>query len=138
MTTLLVILILLIPTFTHLIFDYHKMYSGGKIRHWLSASIAVLTSVVVGITVQKVDNVFWWQGTIFALAIHFAFFDPLWNWANHHKWHYNGDRTNPERAFTDRMWDRVPIYVQPFVRLWVLYVGYAFYFELGKIITYIP
>ena len=124
-------LLLLLPTLTHIIFDYSKRYTGGKIRHWLSALIAVSMSVILGFTDK---SVYFWQFAGYALAIHFCYFDPLWNKANRHDWHYNGDRTNPERAWTDKMWDRVPIYAQPFIRLWVLAVGYSVYYHLDLII----
>jgi hypothetical protein len=124
-------LLLAIPTVTHLLFDYTKKYTGGKIRHWLSALIVVILSFGLGFFDPLVS---FWQFGFYALGIHFAFFDILWNWVNGHKWHYNGDRTNPERAWTDKMWDFVPVYAQPLIRFIGFYIGYGFYYHLEWIL----
>jgi hypothetical protein len=126
--------LLLLPVMVHMAFDIHKRYTGHPIRHWASALIAVFVSVLMGFLDALVNGVAAWQFAFYALSVHFAFFDLFWNWYHGHVWHYNGDPKNPDRAWTDKMWDYVPVYAQPFVRAWVLAVGWSFYYRLDWII----
>lgn len=127
-------LLLAVPVVVHMAVDIHKQYSGHPIRHWASALVAVFSSALCGFLNVVVADQAAWQFVIYALAVHFAFFDPFWNWYHGHKWHYNGDPKNPDRAWTDKMWDYVPLYAQPLVRAWVLAVGWSFYYRLDWII----
>lgn len=122
-------ILLTLPLITHLIVDWH-----GVVRHKLNAAYVLALSVAVGILLPG----YWWQGTLFALAIHFTFFDPLYNLMHRHAWNYHGDPLNPKRALTDKIWasvGREPI-VEILARAFVLFCGYSVYFELDRIISY--
>jgi hypothetical protein len=122
-------ILLTLPLITHLIVDWR-----GVVRHWLNALYVLALSVAAGILLPG----YWWQGALFALAIHFTFFDPLYNLTHGHKLFYHGDPRNPGQALTDKQWQRLPAYAEVFIRLWVLVVGYSVYFELDRIISYVP
>ena len=126
--------LLAIPVVVHLAVDLHKRYTGHVIRHWISALIAVMCCALCGGLDALINDKHWWQFAIYALGVHFAFFDLVWNWASGHPWHYNGDPMNPERAWTDKMWDYVPVYAQPLVRGWALGVGIGVYYHLDLIV----
>lgn len=122
-------LLLIIPLATHVIVDLN-----GEVRHWLNALYVTALSVIVGFILPG----YWWQGALFALAIHFTFFDPIYNLTHGHKLSYHGDSRNPNQAWTDKQWVKIPYYAEVFVRLWVLGVGASVYYQLDRIITYIP
>lgn len=122
----------------HLVFDFHKLHSGGKIRHWLSALLAVTVSLLGGLVNQLITNVHWWQFTLLSLGIHFALFDPIWNLINKHPFFYNGDPNNPDRALLDKMYDYLPPWGAVFLRLWVIACTAGVYFHLDWIVSGYP
>lgn len=122
-------LLLIAPLATHVIVDLK-----GKVIHWLNAVYVTGMSVIVGLILPG----HWLQGTLFALAIHFALFDPIYNLTHGHKISYHGDSRNPDQAWTDKQWVKIPYYAEVFVRLWVLAVGAGVYYELDRIISYVP
>lgn len=129
------LILLQLATIFHLVFDYHKLHSGHPIRHWMSATIVVAISVVLGFIDQiRLDHT-WWQFAIFSLSIHLALFDFLWNIINKKDLFYFGDPNNPERAWTDKVWSRVPPLGQIFFRSCFLYVGYAVYYHWDLIVA---
>ena len=126
-----IILVASIPLIIHLIGDFK-----GVVHHRWNAVYVTGLSVGVGLVLPG----HWWQGVIFALSIHFCFFDPFYNITHGHNLFYYGDPNKPKKdqAFTDRfIWSRTPIWGAVFLRLWVLWVGWAVYFELDKILGYL-
>ena len=109
---------LLLPLITHLAIDFK-----GKVNHKLNAVYVLALSLMVGVLLPG----YWWQGTVYALCIHFALFDPLYNLIHKQKFFYNGDPSNPDRALTDRLWDITPIHGQVFIRLLFLGTGFTLY-----------
>src|SRR5687768_4397619 len=122
-------ILLTLPLITHLIVDWQ-----GVVRHKLNAAYVLALSLAAGILLPG----YFWQGTLYALAIHFCFFDPLYNKTHGHKFFYHGTSNNPDRALTDKMWDYFPPYAEVFFRLWVLGAGFAVYHQLDRIISYVP
>lgn len=116
---------LITPLLVHLIVD-----RKGKVRHKLNAAYVLALSIIVGFLLPG----YWFQGTLYALAIHFTFFDPLYNLIHGHKLFYHGDARNPDRAWTDRQWDKIPYFAEVLVRLWVLGVGISVYYYLDRIV----
>ena len=128
------ILLLLLPTLAHLVLDtIRKKYS--KIIHWQSALLVIITAVLAGIIDAHFTQTYWWQTFWFACTVHLCFFDPIWNWSQGQRWNHHGTPSNPERAITDKLWDYVPAYAEPLLRLWILSVGYGVYFHLDLIIA---
>lgn len=121
-------------TVTHLVTDLHKEKTATPIKHWLSAAIAVATSITFGYLNSSFTDTYWWQFAIYSLSIHFCFFDLVWNYFNGHGWFYNGDPKNPHRAWSDKIWDYIPTDAQPLLRLWVLGVGIGVYYHLDLIV----
>lgn len=121
--------LLLLPLIIHLAVDY-----SGKVRHKLNAAYVLALSILVGFLLPG----YFWQGALFSLSIHFTFFDPLYNLTHGHKISYHGDSRNPDQAWTDKQWVKIPYYAEVFVRLWVLAVGACVYYELDRIISYVP
>lgn len=121
-------LLLISPLVVHLVVD-----SKGVVRHWLNACYVLALSVAVGFILPG----YFWQGALYALAIHFAFFDPVYNLMHRKNFFYNGTPDNPDRAMMDKFWDYFPNYVQVFIRLWVLGVGIGVYYKLDLIFEYL-
>jgi len=119
-------LLLCLPTIVHLIVD-----RKGKVIHWLNALYVVAISIVVGMFLPH----YFWQGSFYALTIHFAFFDPLYNLMKGHAWNYHGSLSNPDIAWTDKQWQKYghPLF-EIFFRLWVLSLGIGVYYHLDLII----
>lgn len=129
--------LLILATLCHLVFDLHKK-GTSTIRHWLSATIVIVFSFISGLINQWFAPYWWWQFLIYSLAIHFCFFDYLWNFFNHQRWNYHGDPLNPKRAWTDKMWDFTSgqPWVEIGIRLWVLAVGYGIYYHWAWVVSY--
>ncbi len=125
----LLIFLLSLATLIHLWMDFHKIHSGHPIRHWISAGVVILGSSTLGLINQFFGGHPWWQFTIFSMGIHFAIFDYLWNALNHKSWLYNGDINNPERSWSDKLWDHIPPIANPFLRLWVFLCASGFYYH---------
>lgn len=134
---ILFILALFLATIAHFVFDRHKEVVHSPIVHWQSAGLVIVVSIMIGFITQgiidfryQVPKGFyrWWQFTIFSLTIHFCFFDLIWNVLHGYAWDYHGTPTNPNRAWTDRLWERLPPWGEIFLRLWVPAVGYGVYF----------
>ena len=115
-------LLLTLPLVVHSLVDLK-----GKVNHTLNAVYVTVIAVVVGFLLPG----FWWQGAIYALSIHFCFFDPVYNLTHGKPLLYLG-----KTALTDRLWGMTPPTAQVFVRLWVLGVGAGFYYNLDKIISW--
>ena len=120
---------LLIPIIAHCALDY-KNYN---VLHWFSAALVTGISIALGFIDSHITGHYFWQFAIYALSVHFAFFDLVFNLINGHTWNYHGTITNPNRALTDRVWDYLPWYGEILVRLWVLSVGYGVYYHLDLI-----
>lgn len=126
------IFLLIIPMLVHLLHDT----AVKKINHVFSASLTAVTALILGVIAchwQK--GVYWWQFWIFAMCIHFCFFDPIWNLVHKESWDYHGDPENPNRALTDRMWSRIPPVGEILFRLIILGVGWGVYYHLNWIIN---
>lgn len=126
---ILIYILLTLPLVIHLVVDYK-----GKVHHKLNAIGVTVLSVLIGLLLPG----YWWQGALYALTIHFCFFDPLYNLSHKKNFFYNGEPSNPDRALTDKFWGYFPRYAQIFIRIWVFGVGYAVYHQLPRIISYIP
>jgi len=126
--------LLFLATLAHLIIDYHKKETGHPIRHWFSALVTIVLSCIYGFINEKFTQYHWWQFAVYSLAVHFCFFDLLWNWRNDQPWYYHGSPLNPSRAWTDRIYDYIPVYAQPLLRLWVLGVGGGVYYHWDWIV----
>jgi hypothetical protein len=114
--------------------DLHKIHTGHPIRHWISALVAVSTSIVFGLLNQWITHLeTWWQFAILSLCLHLALFDPIWNGFNHKPLFYQGDPSNPERAWTDKIWSYVPPLGQLLFRGWFIGVGLGVFFHLDWI-----
>ena len=125
-----------VALFAHLIMDLHKRKVGHPIVHWISAAVAVGVSVIVGFANQYLfKGEAYWQFAIYSLSVHFALFDPVWNLCNGQNIFYSGDPKNPSGAWTDKLWRITPTLAQPFIRAWVIAVGYAVYYNLDLIIN---
>lgn len=118
-------LLLSLPLIVHVIVDLK-----GKVNHKLNVLYVLAISIAVGFVLPG----YWFQGALYALAIHFTFFDPLYNLTHGHKLFYHGDARNPDRAWTDRQWDKLPYFAEVLVRLWVLGVGIGVFYYLDRII----
>ncbi len=127
-------ILLLFATGYHLLFDYHRK-STNKIVHWLSALLAVASSLVMGYINQLLTGVPFWQFGIYSLCIHLSLFDPLWNWVNNKAWNYHGTISNPQRAWTDRIWTQVPGAGEILFRIIFLILGYEVYYNLDLILN---
>ena len=124
-------LLLLLPTIIHAVIDYK-----GAVKHWLNPIYVILIAVLIGLFLPG----YWWQGAFYALCIHFSIFDIIYNISHKHPLLYHGDINNLDRAFTDKIWDKFsqPPHAEIFLRIWVLIVGIYVYYELERIIRYIP
>jgi len=120
-------ILLSLPLLTHVAVDFK-----GKVNHKLNAVYVTAIAVLVGLFLPG----YWWQGAIYALCIHFSFFDPIYNLTHGHRWNYHGDPDNPDRALTDKFWDINTPLSEIFVRVWVMMVGIGVYYHLDKIIRY--
>lgn len=120
-------LFLALATVAHLILDLHKEKTNHPIMHWLSAGVAIVVSSILGLFNQLIHDVEWYRFTIYSLCVHFALFDYLWNFFNKKPLFYHGEPSNPSRAWTDRMFDRIPPWGEILFRLWMLGVGISVY-----------
>jgi hypothetical protein len=127
MSTVIEYILLSFPLLTHVAVDFK-----GKVNHSLNALYVTAIAIVVGLFLPG----YWWQGAIYSLAIHFTFFDPIYNITHHKPFFYHGDPDNPDRALTDQFWDINTPVSEVFVRLWVLSVGIGVYYHLDKIISF--
>lgn len=118
----------------HLVYDLHKEDVKKPIVHWLSALLAVVVSILFGYINQKLTHVCWWQFAIYSLAIHFALFDYAWNFFNHKPLFYHGTPSNPDRAWSDKMWTRIPPGGELLFRIIGLLAGYGVYSHLDWIL----
>ena len=119
----------------HLLTDFHKHKVGHPIRHWLGALCVVTISAIIGVLNQVVSPEYqWWQFVIYSLSIHLALFDPIWNLLNKNPWYYAGDPNNPNGAWTDKFWQRVPPLAQILFRAWFLIMGAEVYYNLDRIL----
>lgn len=126
--------LLILATICHLILDLHKQKVKHPIIHWLSALIVFLVSSTLGFANQIFTDYQWWQFTIYSLCIHLALFDPIWNIAHKEDWWYSGTPSNPNRAWTDRIWGNVPPLGQLLFRPWFILFGIGWYYHLDLII----
>lgn len=115
------------PLIVHLIVDYK-----GKVRHWLNALYVTALSLLVAFFLPG----YFWQGVLYALVIHFVFFDPIYNKLHGHKLFYHGSSLNPDQALTDKFWSKTKPLEEIFIRLFVLSVGISVYHYLHLIFTY--
>jgi hypothetical protein len=122
-------MLLISATILHLMSDMHKK-TKNAIVHWVSATITVSASVVLGFANAAFTDMAWFQFAIFSLSIHFCFFDLIWNWANKKRWNYHGEETNPKRAWMDKFWAYIGInpLIEIFLRLIVLLLGIMVYY----------
>lgn len=120
-------LFLILATCAHLILDLHKEKNNEPIMHWLSASVAVGVSCLLGLFNQLIHDVEWYRFAIYSMCIHFALFDYLWNFFNNKPLFYHGEPSNPHRAWTDSVWDRIPPQGEILFRSWMLGVGISVY-----------
>lgn len=128
-------LILLTALIVHLYFDGHKQKVHKPIKHWLSATIVFAVSCTAGwINSLIVPDVVWWQGTVYSLSLHLALFDPIWNLSEGHDLFYAGDPANPNLAWTDKIWAKVPPVGQILFRIWFILFGSGFYYHLNLIL----
>lgn len=135
MTIILTYLGLMVALLYHLITDFHKHKTGHPIKHWLGALCVVTISAIIGFANQFVSIEYkWWQFLIYSLSIHFALFDPIWNFLNKNLWYYAGDPNNHNCAWTDRFWQRVPPLAQILFRFVFLFIGYSVYYRLDEIV----
>lgn len=118
-------LLLSLPLIVHLIVDLK-----GKVNHKLNALYVLAISLAVGFVLHG----YWFQGTLYALCIHFTFFDPLYNLTHGHKLFYHGDARNPDRAWTDKFWSNQLYFMEVLIRIFVLALGWFVYYELDRII----
>lgn len=124
-------LLLLLPTTVHAIVDYK-----GVVKHWLNPIYVTAIAILAGLILPG----FWWQGAFYALCLHFSLFDIVYNISHKHPILYHGDPDNKDRALTDKLWayfGQVP-HGEILLRLWILGVGISVYYELERIIGYIP
>ncbi len=115
---------LCLPTIVHLIVD-----RKGKVNHKLNAVYVLALSILVGLFLYEFTG-YWWQGSIYALCIHFALFDPIYNLMHGKSFFYHGSSTNPDQALTDKLWNYLAPHYEIFIRLWFLLFGYGvFYYQ---------
>ena len=126
---------LVVALIYHLVSDFHKRQTGHPIRHWLSALLAVTTSCIIGLLIQFTTEYQWWQFAVYSLSVHAALFDPIWNLVNKEKWYYAGTWGNPNRAWTDKFWSRVPPGGQILFRGIILILGNFVYYRWDQIIA---
>jgi hypothetical protein len=121
-------LFLFLPLIIHLLID-----KTGLVSHKLNGWLAGGFSLAIGFFVPQ-D--YFWQGTIYALTIHFALFDFLYNAVHKHPMFYHGSSNNPDRALFDKIFSSkyLPPIAELFVKAWVLSVGVGVYYYLDKII----
>ena len=131
---ILVILSLGLVLLSHILIDFDRQRMNKPILHWLSAMLVFAVSVFFGFLVDVIVGVAWWKFTILSLCVHLAVFDPLWNLLHNNYIFYQGDPNNPNRAFTDKIWDRVPPLGQIFFRIWVILVGLAIFSHWALIV----
>lgn len=127
-------LLLLSALIEHLFMDFHKAQHQKPIVHWISAGLVLVVSVAAGFLNQWLTHVSWWQFVIYSLSIHLALFDPIWNEINGNDLFYAGTPNNPDRAWTDRLWQYVPPMGQILFRLWFLLFGAGWYYHLDLIV----
>lgn len=118
-----VYLLLCLPLISHLLID-----ATGKVNHKLNGFIMILVAFVISFFTQG----YWWQGFIYALCIHLAFFDFLYNAVHNHPAFYHGTTNNPNRALTDKVWAMVPPHMEVGIKLIILMCGISvyYYFDL--------
>ena len=121
--------------FLHLVFDLHKQKEKKPIVHWLSATLVVCTSFALGFVAQFFSDYPWWRFAFYSLMIHLVLFDYMWNWFHDEAWYYHGDVTNPKRAWTDKMWNRVPPLGELLFKIIFLILGYLVYYNWDQIIS---
>lgn len=126
---------LMVALVYHLATDFHKKETGHPIRHWFGALCVVLISCIIGLLVQFTTKYEWCQFVVYSLSVHAALFDPIWNMLNKQKWYYAGTWGNPNIAWTDLFWQRVPPGGQILFRFAILFVGNAVYYRWDQIIA---
>jgi len=126
--------LLLVATVMHLMMDMHKQKTKHAIHHWFSALATIGVSVMIGFMNQLIWEIPFYRFAIYSLCIHFALFDYLWNLFNRKPFFYHGEPSNPNRAWTDKMWDRIPPWGEIFFRLWMIGVGIGVYHHWDLIV----
>ena len=120
-------LLLCLPLISHLLID-----ATGKVNHKLNGVLMVLVAFAISFFTQG----YWWQGFMYALAIHIAFFDHLYNAVHGHPSFYHGLKSNPNRALTDKLWSMTPPHMEVGIKLILLMGGICIYYYFDLIYTW--
>jgi len=124
-TTLIILFLSFMPMVAHLYLDYHVK----PILHWRSATVVTALATVIGLLNRHFTGVDFKLFAILALCTHFALFDVIWNEVNHKKLEYLGTVNNPNRALTDRIWSKLPEWLQAVIRIVVLSGGWIMFLK---------
>jgi hypothetical protein len=128
MEILIIIMASQLPMVAHLLVDHYRMKTKKPIIHKRGATMVVLLSVILGLVMNEKHFLMF---TFLCLTVHVSLFDILWNKVEGHKWNYLGTVGNPNRAWTDIIWSRLPDWSQVILRIvflasgWVVYLKYS-------------
>jgi hypothetical protein len=92
------LLVLLIPTLSEAFIEsYLEKAKKISVNHFWTAVLRGVFMLGIALTFHLIGIVLWWQAFVFMVALHFAFFNYLYNWLTRNteggrKWNYLRDK----------------------------------------------